>query len=343
MKLLKVCFDHLSMFEDGLFEIDLFASDRVTASDESAFELADHLYVNSVVALAGINATGKTTALNLLELACRIVDGSPARGGGLPSTFPAAFDGPSKLKCVIWHADRLYLLESVLQTVEGGDDGPELTFSDEVISSLPAKALKRSTLASWAEIEKLASPLCDRAQMPDSWAALTPPDVSVAAAVLAKDFGHRIRAIALRDGGFRLTEQFNGLDDVLRVFDSGIEHLEVRDSGRAFVLTFTGREPITISERGLTEVLSSGTVRGLGLVQRAMRVLRSGGYLLVDEVENHLNRQLVTSCLICLPPAGPTPTARRWFSRLTTRSSSITCTARTTCSFSPDATAVRAW
>ena len=70
MKLLKVCFDHLSMFEDGLFEIDLFASDRVTASDESAFELADHLYVNSVVALAGINATGKTTALNLLELAC---------------------------------------------------------------------------------------------------------------------------------------------------------------------------------------------------------------------------------------------------------------------------------
>ena len=209
MKLLKVCFDHLSMFEDGLFEIDLFASDRVTASDESAFELADHLYVNSVVALAGINATGKTTALNLLELACRIVDGSPARGGGLPSTFPAAFDGPSKLKCVIWHADRLYLLESVLQTVEGGDDGPELSFSDEVISSLPAKAFKRSTLASWAEIEKLASPLCDRAQMPDSWAALTPPDVSVAAAVLAKDFGHRIRATALRDGGFRLTEQFN--------------------------------------------------------------------------------------------------------------------------------------
>ncbi len=97
--------------------------------------------MNSVVALAGINATGKTTALNLLELACRIVDGSPARGGGLPSTFPAAFDGP-ELKCVIWHADRLYSPESVLQTVEGGDDGPELSFSDEVISSLPASCLE---------------------------------------------------------------------------------------------------------------------------------------------------------------------------------------------------------
>ena len=36
MKLLKVSFDHLQMFEDGLFEIDLFASDRVPADDESA-------------------------------------------------------------------------------------------------------------------------------------------------------------------------------------------------------------------------------------------------------------------------------------------------------------------
>lgn len=34
MKLLKIRFDHLTMFEDGIFEIDLFASDRVTASDE---------------------------------------------------------------------------------------------------------------------------------------------------------------------------------------------------------------------------------------------------------------------------------------------------------------------
>lgn len=297
MKLLKVYFDHLTMFEDGVFEIDLFSSDRVAASDESAFELAGHFYANNVVALAGINATGKTTALNLLELACRIVDGSPALGGGLPSAFPTAFDGPSEFKCVVWHEGLLYLLKSSLEVGEKDDGSSALMFAEETVFSLPAKALKRAALASWTDIEELASPLCDRAQMPGSWMALTPPDVSLAAAVFARDFGHRVRVTALRDGGFRLSEQFNGLDDVLRVFDSGIEHLEVRDSGRAFVLTFSGREPITLSERGLAEVLSSGTVRGLGLVQRAMRALRSGGYLLVDEIENHLNRQLVNVVL----------------------------------------------
>ena len=40
-------------------------------------------------------------------------------------------------------------------------------------------------------------------------------------------------------------------------------------------------------------MLSSGTVRGLALVQRAVRALDAGGYLVVDEIENHLNRQLV--------------------------------------------------
>ncbi|MGN0037557.1 MAG: ATP/GTP-binding protein [Coriobacteriales bacterium] len=297
MKLLKVYFDHLTMFDGGVFEIDLFASDRVAASDESAFELADHLHTNSIVALAGINASGKTTALNLLELACRIVDGSPVRGGGLPSALPSVFDGPSTFKCIAWHEGSAYLVESVL--AGGGDegDGPTLGFAEETVYSLPAKALKRAVLSSWDGIEALASPVCARTQMSGSWAALTPPDVSIAAAVFAKDFGQRVRVAAVRDGGFRLVEQFDGLDDVLRVFDPGIEHLEVSDSGRAFVLAFCGRDPITLSESGLVEVLSSGTVRGLGLVQRAMRALRSGGYLLVDEVENHLNRQLVNIVL----------------------------------------------
>lgn len=293
MKLLKVYFDHLAMFEEGTFDIDLFASDRVSASDESTFNLARHLHINNIVALAGINASGKTTALNLLELACRITDGSPARGSGLPSTLPTAINGSSMFKCVVWHDGSAYLIKSMLEAVLDEDDNPALHFSEEAVYSLPPKALTKTTLESWDTIEALASPICTRTQASDSWMMLTSADISIAAAVLAKDFGYRVRTVSIRDGKFRLTEQFDGLDDVLRVFDSNIEHLEVSDSGRAFELVFSDRNPLTLSEAGLTEVLSSGTVRGLGLVQRAMRALRSGGYLLVDEIENHLNRQLV--------------------------------------------------
>lgn len=298
MKIMKVRFEQLKMFEDGIFDIDLYASDRVPAGDETVFELARPLYTNNVVALAGINASGKTTALNLLGLACRAIDGLPISGGGLPSSMSGLFDLPARMKVVAWHEGRCFFVESTFVADE--DSAPEetrLAFAEERVGLLSAKSLKKATFASWEEIEAHANLLKRRSDFGTAWAALTPPDISIAAAVIAEVIGRRCRIPVVRDGGFKLTKEFGGLDDVLKVFDLRVEHLEVRDAGRAFSLRFEGRDPILLSEQGLLEVLSSGTVRGLGLVQRAMTTLRSGGYLLVDEIENHLNRQLVNVVL----------------------------------------------
>jgi hypothetical protein len=294
MKLLKVRFDHLRMFEGGVLDIDLYASDRVPASDESAHALARSVYSNNVIALAGINATGKTTLLNLFELACRAVGGLPLAGGGLPSAMPTLFDGAPSLRCLVWHDGAFYLIESRL--APGRDDRP-MAFAEEIVSTIPGGALRKSDLVSWAGLESAATVLARRSDIDGELAALASPDVSIASAVLTRRGGERARVAVVRGGGFRLEEAFDGLDDVLRVFDPSIEHLEVADSGRAFVLTFEGSKPVPLSEQGLVEVLSSGTVRGLGLVQRSLSALRGGGLLLVDEIENHLNRQLVNVVL----------------------------------------------
>ena len=294
MKLLKIRFDHLRMFEGGVLDLDLYASDRVPSSDESAFGLARSLYSNNVVALAGINATGKTTVLNLVELACRIVGGLPALGGGLPSALPMLFDGAPSLRCLFLQEGALFLLESQLAL---GDGDYPLAFADEIVSRLPEGRLRKADLASWPALEAAARPLARRTDIDGVFAALAPSDVSIASASVARVCGGRARAAVFRDDGFRLDGAFDGLDDVLRVFDPGIEHLEVGDSGRACTLTFKGAKPVPLSEQGLAEVLSSGTVRGLGLVQRSLAALGSGGYLLVDEIENHLNRQLVNVVL----------------------------------------------
>lgn len=91
------------------------------------------------------------------------------------------------------------------------------------------------------------------------------------------------------------------------MFDPNIEHLEVQDFGRVFKLTFVGREPLVLSAEGLGEVLSSGTIRGLELTQQSMHALRYGGYLLVDEIENHLNRQLVDVIIDLFASAATNP------------------------------------
>ena len=100
-----------------------------------------------------------------------------------------------------------------------------------------------------------------------------------------------------RDDSFVLKSDFDGLDAVLRVFDPSIEYLKVADEGRAFLAKFKGRDELVLSGQGLKEVLSSGTYRGIALIGRAISALQFGGYLLVDEIENHLNRQLVNVVL----------------------------------------------
>lgn len=298
MKLLKISFDHLRMFENGLFEMDFYASDKVPAGDESVAQLAGRIYSNNVVGLAGINASGKTTALALIELAGRIVEGLSLLGGSLPSTIATCFDGDPTFRCLACEGRTCFLIESEIRRGGDSDSGEApLVFGDELVYSLPISKLRRSDLASW-EALKVASQLrYQRAELPDSWLAFASPEVSISAAAIAKETGARRRVPMLRDSGFVLKRDFAGLDTVLRVFDPSIEHLEVAADGKAFSAKFKGCDPMVLSEGGLGEVLSSGTVRGVALIGRAISALRCGGYLLVDEIENHLNRQLVNVVL----------------------------------------------
>ena len=296
MKLLRVYFDHLRMFENGIFEIDLFATDRVPSNDDSASELLRPIYSNNIVALAGINASGKTTALNLIELACRIVSGSPVNGGWLPASVANLFDGCPTFRCLLWNDGALYVLESTLVTggssVEDGTFG--LGFADETVWRVSLPAMTKASLSqSWDELKEGARQLYRRTKLDPAYEILASTDISITRLVISRGMNRPSRLTVVREKGFELRQTTRGLDDVLRVFDSRIEHLEVLDAGRAFSLKFFDEEPLLLSREGLDEVLSSGTIRGIALVMRAVTALHDGGYLLVDEIENHLNRQLV--------------------------------------------------
>lgn len=287
-------FDHLKLFKDGSLKIDLFASDKVPSTDESAFELSKPLYVNTVIALAGINASGKTTALKLINLGINILNHNSVRGIRLPERIADQFDGTTTFRAVGWEDGRLVLVESVLRfddNDEASGASDVLLFDDETMWSVPLHGITKSMLADWNQLVEKGSLTHSRKADAKRFGHPFPQTFSMANLYnITRSLND---AIVAYEDGVRLASNFDGLDDVLRVFDPSIDHLEVVDEGRAFQLTFGGREPLVLSRQGLEEVLSSGTVRGLALVQAALSALKTGKYLLVDELENHLNRQLV--------------------------------------------------
>jgi hypothetical protein len=95
-------------------------------------------------------------------------------------------------------------------------------------------------------------------------------------------------------------------DDILRTshataivhaFDSSVELLEWNPVADAFRLKFYGEEDRMVSSETVLDMLSDGTVVGIGLVERALVQLLAGGYMLIDGIEAGLNKSLVKSII----------------------------------------------
>lgn len=66
--------------------------------------------------------------------------------------------------------------------------------------------------------------------------------------------------------------------------------------GKTFIhLKFKNEEVILNNAVDLEQYLSSGTIKGIITFSMVKEVLQSGGYLLVDEIENHFNKEIVTT------------------------------------------------
>ncbi|WP_273447471.1 hypothetical protein [Thermophilibacter provencensis] len=73
MRIVKIVAKGLPLFEDDRVELNLYTSDRVTKNEDG--EIPDvtrlgnggSIYSQNVIGIVGVNASGKTTVLNLID------------------------------------------------------------------------------------------------------------------------------------------------------------------------------------------------------------------------------------------------------------------------------------
>ena len=88
--------------------------------------------------------------------------------------------------------------------------------------------------------------------------------------------------------------------EVIQFLDPTIESLVFDHAGQkvAIHLKFKGQKEIILTDPAeLNSYLSSGTIKGIVTFTLAIDVLKNGGYLVVDELENHFNKE-ITATLI---------------------------------------------
>ena len=88
--------------------------------------------------------------------------------------------------------------------------------------------------------------------------------------------------------------------EVITFLDPTVEklHFEEKDQKAVIRLKFRGKEEIVLNNPiELNNYLSSGTIKGMIIFTLAQEVLQKGGYLVVDEIENHFNKEIVTTLM----------------------------------------------
>ena len=129
-----------------------------------------------------------------------------------------------------------------------------------------------------------------------------PDDVSIMIAVRkqANDNSIFVDLVGLTNINLFVPRRGDVLNEIIMLLDPTIEYITTENVNDKIItrLKFIDQDERVLSDpREINVYLSSGTVKGVRVFTDAIRVLKKGGYLLIDEVENHFNRELVTSLI----------------------------------------------
>ena len=171
MRIVKIVAKGLPLFKDDQVELNLYTSDRV-AKNEDGVKLpmslglgnGGSIYSQNVIGLVGVNASGKTTVLNLIDFVISyLTDRRVSRHAAYETKRLGRLAGDLMISVVFWKDGALYLLESVLR-YEHTDTGgfgcvywDDLVFADETLWRLGTIRPKRAHLDDLSEFKSNAA------------------------------------------------------------------------------------------------------------------------------------------------------------------------------------------
>lgn len=307
MKLLHFEVEGASLFENGTMFLDLIATDRVVKrldsemmSDVSRVGQAGSVYALNVIGISGVNASGKTTLLNLLRFVLTQLTGMfEMREFSSPQKRLGKLDKEIKVRAIFWHEGNYYLIESQISRSMSdwfsavSDVGESFIYTDETIWMLSVPRPKRSLLVDVDEFKENAAIYLRRngdLSVPDDARKFLNDRTSIAVFVTNRaplavgSLSRQLPAITMPT-------------EVIQAFDGSVEKLSWDPEAQVFHLKFKGEKERIVGMEAAIAMLSRGTIEGAELIDHAIGVLKQGGYFIVDEIEESLNRSLVATVI----------------------------------------------
>lgn len=291
MKILRITAQGLPLFKEDL-DICFYAQQRVSEDDKNnLYNMIENYYLHSACAFIGINASGKTSVLKVVNLALSIIKNEPINHAETRSILGGA---KKATICTCFYDKRKYVccLEAEITAKKSKTGEYMYSILSEKLWEKPIASVRsKKYLTDFAGMKPTAIRNQDEIYLPD--------DVSF---IIAhnKKVNDTVEVFSLLSytniNVLPFTEDIPL--EVIAFLDPTIEKLCFEQvEGKTFIhLKFKNEEKIILNNAlDLEQYLSSGTIKGIITFSMVKEVLQSGGYLLVDEIENHFNKEIVTT------------------------------------------------
>jgi len=293
MKVLRITAQGLPLFKEEL-DISFYAQQRVAEDDKYLLHsLFSNIYMNCANAFIGINAAGKTSVLKVILLVLNLLNNQPINH---IETKDILGDTKKAIINTYFHSEtkEICRLETVIISEKSKADATYYKIVKETLWTKSQDSLiARKNLTDFSTYEQVAVRSEEEEFLSD--------DVSIIIAHNKKTKEHMDIISLLSFTNINVLPFADEIPvEVITFLDPTVEKLYFNEiENKTLIhLQFKGGEGIVINNPvDLNHYLSSGTIKGIVAFTLAKEILKSGGYLVMDEIENHFNKEIVSTLI----------------------------------------------
>ena len=298
MRLLKIVIQNMPRFK-GNIDIDFITRQRVAEDDkEKLFNVISNsntsIYTNPVISFIGLNASGKTTILKAISFVINLLNNEALNNIKSKEILNDLSEGEKvKIISFFYNDNSIYKLETIIaKKINQVDNEEKLIITEERLWEKDANKVKTKKSIFDFNDSNIRIERNEKEQFLLN-------DVSVMIAVnKEKQSNFPVRDMLMWTNHNMLNILGRFPKELLTFLDPSIEYFkcDVEKKSADIRLKFYGAEEIILNRPSeIEKYLSSGTIKGINVFMNALLCFMEGGYLIVDELENHFNEEIVTT------------------------------------------------
>lgn len=307
VKILKSVIKNIKNFKNNCLEVSFVNNKRVSVDEVEFNEVTEAFgttYLLNAISFVGINAVGKTTTVELLNTVLNVyIDRSTLNHNSDRLRAYMYKNESSELENYFLINDYIY---KTVATIEEKDN--KLFFADEWIYRKSIRKVPRAKIFDQIDFEEFINRKSIVKQMNELKLNVLKNDESIFDIILnsekiSRDF--KVYSTLFNTNMNFLTSENEAPSEFVKYLDPSIEKFHLIETDKKiinfieqpYLLKMVGESEKIIRGIELSNYISSGTIKGLNILNQVFKVLKVGGYLFIDEIENHLNKNIVLNII----------------------------------------------